>query len=117
MDRCQRNGCGALLKTGEVRMRNSSMRNAFESWCSDGGRFPEHIDRESGGCGGYRLMSVQMTWNSWQAATKAALEGAANKFDGTTAYCFTAADEYANAFDIASELRHMADYLSNQDGS
>jgi len=44
------------------------------------------------------------TRNSWIAA----LEDAANKFDGTTGYNWTAADGYANAFDIASELRYMA---------
>ena len=42
------------------------------------------------------------------AQISAALEDAANKFDGTTAYNWTAADGYANAFDIASELRYMA---------
>jgi hypothetical protein len=41
-------------------------------------------------------------------ASKDALEDAANKFDGTTAYNWTAADGYSNAFDIASELRYMA---------
>jgi len=42
------------------------------------------------------------------AARRDAIEDAANKFDGTTAYNWTAADGYANAFDIASELRYMA---------
>lgn len=44
---------------------------------------------------------------------KNALEDAANKFDGTAAYNWTAADGYANAFDIASELRYMATEVSN----
>ena len=44
---------------------------------------------------------AEMSW-------RAALEDAANKFDGTTPYNPTAADGYSNAFDIASELRYMA---------
>jgi hypothetical protein len=36
------------------------------------------------------------------------LEEAAGKFDGTIGYNFVAADGYSNAFDIASELRYMA---------
>lgn len=43
-----------------------------------------------------------------EIAWRAALEDAANKFDGTTAYNPVAADGYSNAFDIASELRYMA---------
>jgi len=41
-------------------------------------------------------------------AWRDALEDAANKFDGTTGYNWTAADGYPNAFDIAAELRYMA---------
>lgn len=48
-----------------------------------------------------------------EIAWRAALEDAANKFDGTTAYNPTAADGYANAFDIASELRYMATETPN----
>ena len=48
-----------------------------------------------------------------EAVRRSALEDAANKFDGTTAYNWTAADGYANAFDIASELRYMATEVSN----
>ena len=42
------------------------------------------------------------------AGQKHSLEDAANKFDGTTGYNWVAADGYANAYDIASELRYMA---------
>ncbi len=42
-----------------------------------------------------------------------ALKDAADKFDGTTAYNWTAADGYSNAFDIASELRYMATETPN----
>ena len=48
-----------------------------------------------------------------ETAWRSALEDAANKFDGTTAYNPTAADGYANAFDIASELRYMATETPN----
>ncbi len=47
------------------------------------------------------------------AGGKHALVDAANKFDGTTGYNWTAADGYANAFDIASELRYMATEVPN----
>lgn len=46
-------------------------------------------------------------------AWRVALEDAASKFDGTAAYNWTAADGYANAFDIASELRYMATETPN----
>lgn len=48
-----------------------------------------------------------------EVVRSAALIDAANKFDGTTAYNWTAADGYSNAFDIASELRYMATEVSN----
>ncbi len=48
-----------------------------------------------------------------QLVRSAALEDAANKFDGTTPYNWTAADGYANAFDISAELRYMAAEVSN----
>jgi hypothetical protein len=44
-------------------------------------------------------------------AKKDALEDAANNFDGTLRYNWTAADGYTNAFEIASELRYMASEL------
>ena len=47
------------------------------------------------------------------AGQKHALENAANKFDGTDGYNWVAADGYANAFDIASELRYMATEVPN----
>lgn len=54
------------------------------------------------------LCDVHYWKNRAEISWRAALEDAANKFDGTTAYNFTAADGYTNVFDIASELRYMA---------
>lgn len=56
-----------------------------------------------------RLEAKVLALQSWRESTRtAALEEAANYFDGTLGYNFIAADGYANAFDIASELRFMA---------
>ena len=49
----------------------------------------------------------------YATSKKDSLEDAANKFDGTTGYNWTAADGYTNAFDIACELRYMATEVSN----
>ena len=67
-------------------------------------------DCDCGDCAKYERDLLRVALAS---AKKDALEDAANKFDGTTAYNWTAADGYANAFDIASELRYMATETPN----
>lgn len=67
-------------------------------------------DCDCGDCAKYERDRLRVALTS---AKKDALEDAANKFDGTTGYNWMAADGYANAFDIACELRYMATEVPN----
>lgn len=52
--------------------------------------------------------------NAFESGRKTAFTQAAERFDGTLPFNWVAADGYANALDIAGELRYMAyevDYL------
>lgn len=41
------------------------MREAFEAWMSDGGRYPQAVERSGYG---YRLSASYAAWSAWQAA-------------------------------------------------
>lgn len=46
------------------------MREAFEYWFSDQGKYPKSI--EKGINGNYKLMAAYSAWATWQAAWRAA---------------------------------------------
>lgn len=53
---------------------DEQMREKFEAWFSDGGKWPQAIERSRDG---YKLITAQNGWEAWQACTAALSQPAA----------------------------------------
>jgi len=56
----------------------------------------------------YQQEIINRIENAFESGRKTAFTQAAERFDGTLPFNWVAADGYANATDIAGELRYMA---------
>ena len=60
-----------------------------------------------------KISAIDFARSAWYAAIAHGLEEAAERFEGTLAFNWVAADGYANGADVGSELRYMAQERSN----
>lgn len=51
-------------------MDESRVREAFEAWYSDGGKWPKAVERSASGA--YVLAVAEISWKAWRAAWAAA---------------------------------------------
>ena len=47
-------------------MTEQATREAFEAWATEGGKYPQHVERDH--TGGYNLNITRVNWLAWTAA-------------------------------------------------
>jgi hypothetical protein len=63
----------------------SEVRKSFEHWYSDGGAWPQTVERNTDGA--YKYMAAHTAWVAWQAAF-ASFQSAADRGEFICSECF-----------------------------